>query len=291
MEQSFAAIRAARPTQLFIAADGARTDRAGEGVLCSEARSIIEKVDWPCEVHTLFRNQNLGCRKAVVQAITWFFESVEEGVILEDDCVPDPSFFQFCEELLARYRYDRRIMVISGDNYQHDGFKCDSSYYFSKYPHCWGWATWRRAWALYDDNMSEWPHAMKDWSFRRKFHSKREYAFWIEPFDNVKNGSPYIWDVVWVFCNWLNGGLSILPSVNLVENVGFGQDATHTKMRTELVDQKALSVKFPLIHPRKMKRNVAADRYTDFRNFSGSPHCLLIWLKQRWWRFSRWLFK
>jgi hypothetical protein len=154
--QVMATIRAAQPKRLYVAADGPRK-RPGEDELCNEARRIATEVDWPCEVRTLFRDTNLGCRVGVSTAMDWFFEHEKEGIILEDDCVPSQSFFPYCAELLDRYRDDARIMCISGDNPRARPVQRRESYVFSRYPLIWGWATWQRAWRLYDATRSSWP--------------------------------------------------------------------------------------------------------------------------------------
>src|SRR5258708_3549575 len=155
----FAEIRKARPAKLFVAADGPRPDKPEDLETCRETREIIKDIDWPCEVQTLFRDKNLGCGVAVSGAITWFFQNVEQGIILEDDCLPDPSFFPFCTELLERYKDDERILLISGNFLQQKNkkFMVKASYYGTLIPHLWGWASWRRAWAKYDFNLTKWP--------------------------------------------------------------------------------------------------------------------------------------
>ncbi len=283
----FERIRQARPPQLFIAADGPRADRPGEAELCSEGRRIVEQVDWPCEVKTLFRDQNLGCRKAVSEAITWFFQNVEEGIILEDDCVPDLSFFDYCEELLERYRRDIRVMVISGDNHQMAISRTKDSYYFSKYPHCWGWASWRRAWFLYDDEMSTWTEYRVSKAFRLLFNSARERIFWTSLFEQVQSRSMDTWDIAWVYTCWMQHGVSILPSINLVHNVGFGDRATHTFGESPECVVRAGSMAFPLKHPRNVKVNRAADRYTDSLLFSGTTDGILVRLRKLIWAARR----
>jgi len=285
MEQSFVPIREAQPAKLFIAADGPRADREGEAARCAEARRIVEKVDWPCEVKTLFREKNLGCRKAVSEAIAWFFENVEEGIILEDDCVADASFFPFCAELLQRYREDERIMAISGDNFQPDGFDCGYSYYFSKYPHCWGWATWRRAWAKYDDSMKGWPACSREKSFKRMFYSRQELAFWANQFNRVMD-SKSIWDYVWVYTCWSYGCLSILPAVNLVENVGFGENATHTHNDMSDKIREVRSIRFPLVHPKRIIVSKRLDKFTDEIMFSGRKRFSLLTMRRIFWKMK-----
>ncbi len=158
----FDAIKAIQPTKFYFAADGPREGRAEEAILCQTVRtSILENIDWDCEVKTLFRDKNLGCKYAVSSAISWFFENEPEGIILEDDCLPDASFFPFCAELLEKYRHDDRIMMISGDNYQKDKLRTDYSYYFTRYNQIWGWASWRRVWNLYDVEMKLLPEILE----------------------------------------------------------------------------------------------------------------------------------
>jgi hypothetical protein len=238
----FDEIRKIRPKQLFWAVDGPRKDRPGEDALCKKTQDIIKRVDWECEVKTLFRTENLGCGYAVAKAIDWFFENVEEGIIFEDDDLPDPTFFRFCQELLEYYRDDRRIMHISGDNFQHGKKRGDASYYFSRYTHIWGWATWRRAWKYYD----------------YKYISRTTY------------------DKAWLRSVHDQKGLAVLPNVNLVSNIGYGGDSTHTSGDSPFSDMPTRPMQFPLIHPKKIKRDVMADFLTYKEVFDGSLGKLLF---------------
>lgn len=169
-------IRQARPPRLYVAADGAREDRPGERERCERVRGIATDVDWPCEVHTLFRARNLGCKTAVSGGISWFFEQEEEGIILEDDVLPDQSFFVFCEELLERYRHEAKVTMISGDYFHGNNHQPTASYFFSRYTHIWGWASWRRAWQHYDREMAQWP------SLIRPLSSNRRCSFQLQSF-------------------------------------------------------------------------------------------------------------
>lgn len=225
----FEAIRLARPARLYVAADGARSDRDGEEQRCAEVRRIATAVDWPCELRLLFRDRNLGCRQAVSSAITWFFENEPEGIILEDDCLPDPSFFPYCRALLERYRHDPRIMVITGNNYQETMQDYSASYYYSIYNHCWGWATWGRAWKLYDHDLSCF-HPITAKHLLHQLSDEPEFErFWCDVLNRVKAGQIDTWDYQWTWSCWLHDGLTCTPSVNLVSNIGFGDNATHTK--------------------------------------------------------------
>lgn len=265
----FKAIREVRPSRLFIAADGPRKDRMGEKEKCEETREITEKIDWPCKVERLYRESNLGCRKAVSEAISWFFGNVEEGIILEDDCLPDPSFFNYCETLLKRYRGNSQVVHISGNNFQngvHRGEKM-ASYYFSKYPHIWGWATWRRAWKKYsfgiDLNSKRFKKIEREMNFW-------ERIYWRSVFMSVKLGVLDTWDYQWVYTCWVNRGLAIVPNSNLVLNIGFDKSATHsTSMPNYLVGVRLESID-KIIHPSAVAVDVDADRYTWIKLFGGN---------------------
>jgi len=266
-QRVFNAIRSARPKRLYLAADGPRPDRVGEEASCSEVREIISNVDWPCEIKLLFREANLGCRVGVSTAIDWFFDNEEEGIILEDDCLPDQSYFLFCEDLLERYREDNQVMVISGDYFHGVSHKPEYSYFFSRYNHCWGWASWRRAWQYYDRDMSQWPGLRDtDWLICvGDGHSDFE-KYWKNIFDLAHAGKIDSWAYRWRFSCWLREGLTALPSINLVKNIGFGQNATHTKSdddRAWIGRIPLDAISFPLICPEKVERDVVADRWTD----------------------------
>jgi len=265
----FEAIRRAKPPQLYVAADGPRAARAGEKERCDAVRRIATAVDWPCELVTLLREQNLGCKRAVSSAISWFFEHEAEGIVLEDDCVPDPTFFGYCDELLERYRDDPRVMCISGDNFISGVWKPQESYYFSKYIHIWGWATWRRAWAFYDVDMKDWRKAGSvELTTRRMPGEPRAAAHWSELFDRVSSGQIDTWDYQWTYTCWRQGGLSCMPTTNLISNVGFGEGATHTvSPESKLANLAALPLELPLRHPAVVEARLDADRWTSAQVF------------------------
>lgn len=244
----FAAIREAKPERLYVAADGPRADREGEAERCEEARRIATEVDWPCEVRTLFRDENLGCRRAVSGAITWFFEHEEEGIILEDDCVPHPSFFPYCETLLERYRDDERVMLVGGDNTLSSEVTWRGSYDFSRHALIWGWATWARAWAKYDfDNFVS---SCRDPVLSDVFSENFAQLAWERRLTRAAEGSLNSWATPWLFTVWQCSGLAAVPATNLVSNIGFGEDATHTKGSGGARDARvAEEVHFPLQHP------------------------------------------
>jgi hypothetical protein len=264
----FECIRFARPQRLFIAADGPRPGKEGEEKRCAETREIVKQIDWDCEVSTLQHDQNLGCKIAMSSAINWFFDHVEAGIILEDDCVPNPTFFPYCQELLGYYRDDKRVMMISGDNFQKNNAKCQYSYYFSVFSHIWGWATWRRAWKNYDVEMKLWPE-LRDTTWMVDILNENSALFWRSIFDLVYAGKIDTWDYQWAFCNWVQHGLTILPCANLVSNIGFGDSATHTTDQNSSINHlPVIPMKFPIQHPPCMIRDRNADLYTARAMFS-----------------------
>lgn len=254
----FAAIREAKPKQLFIAADGPREQKVGEEKKCREVRKITEKIDWPCKVKRLYSEKNLGCKLAVSGAIDWFFENVEEGIILEDDCLPNLSFFKFCEEMLEKYRGSKKIMHIGGNNFQlRDNHF--NGYYFSKYPHIWGWATWRKAWNRYNVNITDWPKYKKlitEYNF-----SLGEKLYWNIIFKAVYRNKINTWDYQWLYAIWKNKCICITPGVNLVENIGFGKTATHTMLT--IAKTNSCNLFFPLVEPCNLKLHDSFDTYTS----------------------------
>ena len=244
--QVFEAIRAARPPRLYVAADGPRSSRSGEAEKCEEARQIATAVDWDCEVKTIFREGNLGCKYAVAGALDWFFEQENEGIILEDDCLPTQSFFLFCDQMLQRYRDDARVFLVSGYNKQQKWNTSHGDYFFSNYGGIWGWASWRRAWENYEPEME-----MLDTVIARQ-----QLQHLLGRNDGQRRGSTLLrvkkheidsWAYPWGFARHINNGLACVPRVSLVENIGFGEDATHTTSRGgDGVHAQELS--FPLKH-------------------------------------------
>ena len=262
----FEAIRQAQPTQLLVVADGPR--HADEAELCQQARAVTEQVDWDCEVLRNYADVNLGCRKRVSSGLDWAFEQVEEAIVLEDDCLPHPSFFPYCQELLERYRDDERIWCISGNNYQKGQRRGDASYYFSNYNHCWGWASWRRAWRHYDHNLTNWPTFRDNHYLTGVLDSDLEVQYWRGIFERLHSeGKPNSWAYPWTFTCWQNRGLTALPNVNLVSNIGFGIEATHTLGESEFAMMPVADIG-ELQHPTLVVRNQCADNYTFETVFS-----------------------
>lgn len=256
----FEAIRQAQPKKLLVVADGPRTRE--EATLCQEARAIIENIDWDCEVFRNYSSINMGCRDRVSSGLTWAFEQVEEAIILEDDCLPDSSFFRYCEELLKRYRFDTRIMQIGGNNSLCAPLNDPFSYYFSGLVHIWGWATWRRAWSLFDVNISTWPSVQENYpSVLDIFENSEEIQKRIQIFDSVFDRTTNAWGYSWLFSVLTQHGLTILPTVNLVSNIGFREDAVHTTDSSSLKSNLPVkAISFPLKHPTHVIRSKSFDR-------------------------------
>ena len=288
-ETVFKEIAKAKPRKLLVIADGPRSTRPAEAEKCSAARAVIEQVDWDCEVLTNYSDRNLGLKKRISSGLNWVFENVEEAIMLEDDCLPHPSFFQFCEELLAKYRHDPRIMMISGDNFLpgQDQSLESGSYFFSRYTHIWGWASWRRAWQYFDVEMKDWSKLRDTSMILDVLGNKTAAEYWRYTLDNVANGYINIWSYQWLVACWAQNGFSVTPAVNLVTNIGYGADATNLKVSEETGDQRPfLEMKFPLQHPPFMIRNRKADDYITKHIF----RCLRWTNHGKYARISRRLF-
>lgn len=234
----FAAIREVKPAKLYVAADGPRPEKAGEWRLCAETRSVLDGIDWDCELKTLFRDENAGCGRAVSEAIGWFFQEQEEGIILEDDCLPDPSFFPFCAEMLTRFRDEVTVGSVSGDNFLPPSLYSPQPYHFSKYAQIWGWATWRRFWKHYDfrltGEVSEWETIIQ-----KVNPIENQARYWMEIFKALRSGLIDTWDYQVMFSAWRLGVAHIYPSKNLIVNLGYGEDATHTRFNSPLMDNES----------------------------------------------------
>lgn len=223
----FAEIRKQKPQYLYIGADGPRGAVPEDVDLCKKCREIATAVDWDCEVKTLFREPNMGAKYAVSSAITWFFNQVEYGIILEDDCLPGSSFFPYCEELLLRYRDEDHIMHITGANLNDSVKYGDGSYYYSEYPNVWGWATWKRAWDKIDLELTDTDQYLA--LINKKFKYFSERLFWVSRMALCKSNQVDSWDYPWMFSIWKENGICLNSNYNLIENIGFGRESTHTK--------------------------------------------------------------
>jgi hypothetical protein len=266
----FEKIREIKPQRLFIAADGPRPTKEGEREKCQEVRDLVMKnIDWPCEVKTLFRDQNLGCGRAVSGGISWFFDQVDEGIILEDDTLPANSFFDFCKTLLEKYRNESVVKMIGGSNYSNREIQCKSTYYFTAFPHIWGWATWKRTWQEYDFRLEN----IRDDEVRdllKKYFLKKEVIEgWVNNYHIVKGGTANPWDFQLCFSILKRGGFNIVSATNIVTNIGFGADATHTSNINDELSNATLSEVTAMVHPEKIEIDKVQDGYTEMKVAGG----------------------
>jgi hypothetical protein len=279
------AISEVRPKYIYVAADGPRPDKPGETQSCEAARKLVlDSITWPAEVKTLFHDQNLGCGKAVSTAVTWFFTHVSEGIILEDDTIPNPSFFNYCSQLLEYYRTDDRIMHIGCANFQPPGKKYAASYYFSSIAHGWGFATWKRAWDSYSFDIKDLAAFMASGQIRKYYNDLKIIEYWYNVFRTMEYHGIDTWDHQWTLSIWKKGGLTIIPAVNMISNIGVGPDATNTKAMGDWfnIPKKELP---PVKHPDKMIQDKAADAYTCYHYYL--PPVPAMPLPSLWQRFKK----
>ncbi|TRU16354.1 MAG: glycosyltransferase family 2 protein [Microcystis aeruginosa Ma_QC_B_20070730_S2] len=261
----FEAIRQAKPPKLLVVADGPRPDRPDDIEKCKAARAIIDGVDWDCEVLTNYSEVNLGCKNRVSSGLNWVFDTVEEAIILEDDCLPHPDFFRFCEELLEKYRDDKRIMAIGGTNVMGEWKSSVQSYHFSYHGSIWGWASWRRAWCYFDLDMRLWANQEIRNRVRDVIADNRQYQKRAIVFESVYRKEIDTWDYQWIFARLVQSGLTVIPCVNLVSNLGFAhEDATYTKSRNEFLSNLE---RIDMIFPIKTNEFIAIDRDYDKQVF------------------------
>jgi hypothetical protein len=272
-----------RPKSLFVIGDGPRATSRGDYESVKLVRKQFERLAWPCDLHQNMAVENLGCRQRVTSGLDWVFSQVEEAVILEDDIVPGESFFPFCEELLERYRGDCRIGSISGTDFTAGTHLFSENYSFSRYNLFWGWATWRRAWSLYDDSMAGMTKESDEEAravVRKTFRRWRERAYWNAVLRRVARGEIDSWGYRWLFSCWKAGMLGVQPMASIVENIGTGDDATHTRHGTYGIGS-AQALKFPLRHPNAVVADGLLDQCIEDRIYSKSMGVRLAWLWNR----------
>lgn len=263
VRKSIESIRNAKPTKLYIAADGPRNEKDGEFEKCVGVRQyVLSHIDWDCDVHQRFQSTNVGCGHHPADAITWFFENEDSGIILEDDCVASPSFFIFAHEMLKRYKDDPDISIICGSNFDFaHKFQAESAdYFFSNISYTWGWATWKRNWVDYDYTMRGWNKTNKQRLLKWLFDEPEYREYWRYIFDSTYNQQPQdIWDYQFFFSCYNKRQMSVVPNVNLISNIGDGIDATHTTDSDEKLRMMTHDLTFPLRHPQKKQRNKPYD--------------------------------
>ncbi|MBW4590064.1 glycosyltransferase [Aetokthonos hydrillicola Thurmond2011] len=282
-QKVFEAIRQVKPPLLLIISDGPRSDKLGEVEKCNAVRAIVDQIDWKCELLKNFSDINMGLKHRISSGLDWVFNIVEEAIILEDDCLPHPTFFRFCEDLLEHYRYDERVMLITGTNFQFGLKRTNYSYYFSRYIDCWGWATWKRAWQNFDFEMKQWPEIRDNNWLIDILQDPVEAASWSNIFQNTYDGHINSWAYRWKLACWIQSGLTIIPNRNLVSNIGFNIDAVHTKdSRSPFANTPVEEIDFPLNHPKFVIRDAESDDFTKRVMFSGDTVELRKRLADSW---------
>jgi hypothetical protein len=286
-ERVFARIREARPRTLWVVADGPRTGRHDDVENCRRVRELIERgIDWRCELVRDYAESNLGCGRRVASGITNAFRQAEEAIILEDDCLPEPSFFRFCAELLEKYRDEPRVGLVSGSHHQYVSRSGRDSYYFCRYGNIWGWATWRRAWQKFDLAMSDWPQWRDAGGVERLFPQRPVQQFWRRAWDRAAAGKIDTWDYQWTYCYLRHGMLGLLPRVALIENIGFGPGATHT-IGAEDARAAVEPMRFPLLHPATIEPDLEAEARASRRFFWRPSLPSRLWAQLKMWLTRR----
>lgn len=271
IRQLIEAIRPIAPMNVYVACDGPRAEHPDEEQKVAETRKVISnEINWSCNIHYLYSEVNHGCRDGVTRAIDWFFENVEAGIILEDDCIPHTDFFDYCSTLLSRYKHDERIWCISGGNFQDGQWRGNGTYFFSQIPLCWGWATWRRCWKNFDKKLSSWESFLKSGHLNNAFDDPLEAAYWQQIWQKITaEDARDIWDYQWVYTCISNNGLNIEPNRNLIKNIGFGKGATNT-INKALAPITAIDEGIKeIIEPDFILRDKDACRYCFDNHFGG----------------------
>ncbi|GAB3938584.1 hypothetical protein [Mucilaginibacter myungsuensis] len=274
----FDQIRAVKPRYLYISTDGAREGINGEADKCETVRNIITQIDWDCEIRTYYRDKNYGCGTAVSSGISWFFEHVDMGIILEDDCLPDPTFFEYCKSLLERYKDNEEVKLISGTSFITDLSK-NNSYYFTKYANIWGWATWRRVWQQYRLEIEDLEETFISTDFSSVFYNEVERRYWYKEFKKVELKQINTWDYQLLYSIWKSKGVCISPNINLIKNIGFSNNSTRTFLFDPIKMPNSAAMSFPLQHP-SIEVDDNTDKYIFLNAYSHSPKRLLRLLKK-----------
>lgn len=281
----FEGIRQAKPNKLFIIADGPRSARPDDRDKCAATRAVVEQIDWDCEVFRNYSEVNLGCGRRVSTGISWVFEQVEEAIILEDDCLPHPTFFPFCEQLLEKYRNEPKIMSISGTNWLGQWKSEQQSYHFNFCGGIWGWATWKRAWQGYDYEIKLWSNRKIRQEIKDFIEDEQIFKWYDQVFSQAYRGEINAWSYQWMFQCLFHSGLEVVPSVNLISNIGFGEEASHTK---NPYDFRSNLPQHSMLFPLKEAKELVIDREYGkqvVKKLSINSH-LLVRLKnkiKRWW--------
>jgi hypothetical protein len=286
----FDKIRELKPTVLFISADGAKTDLYEDVAEITATREVTELIDWDCNIYRRYSEKNLGCKLAVSGAITWFFENVEQGIILEYDCLPSTDFFVFCESLLEKYKNDIQISSITGNNFDYvmnnngslSSERNSASYYYSSLAKIWGWATWRRAWNNFDINLSKFQEYQNSNFITNQVIKKKHQKYWMNKIRQVVEGkNKTTWAFIWVFTHLSNKSFCVTPSVNLVSNIGFSDLGTHARNPKDILSNiPIIPMSMPLKTPKVVEINFLADaRFTNLLMESEKNDRRIVFLK------------
>jgi len=274
-----------QPSSIYVISDGPRANVPEDLRKVHAARQIFETLPWPCRIHKNYAEKNLGCMLRVSSGLDWVFESEESAIILEDDCIPSESFFEFCREGLARYRDESQVMSISGTRLCPTGIGENNSYSFSKYCVSWGWATWADAWACYDKDLKQYERIRRSGLMSKILGGMRQALYWRVILRRVARGDINSWAYRWNVTHWIWNGLSMIPTTNLVLNVGVGNDATHTKEQNDFLMRPALELQFPMIHPDSITCDNELDEWIEDNVYSKSPSVRVKWAVKKVKRF------
>lgn len=262
-------LKKVRPKKLYVAADGPKLDNIKDKINCEKTRNVFKDIHWKTKIFFKFNKKNKGLKKSVSESINWFFSKEKYGIILEDDCIPSSYFFQFCENLLIKYKNNKKIFCISGSNHSYQDQKTKESYYFSKYPHCWGWATWRRSWEKNNLRINFWPKYKKSKSWINFHKTDLEKKYWRKIFDKTHSNFYDSWAYPWTLSVWKNNGLTIIPSKNLIKNVGFGKNSTNSFFRKKTDIKNIQRMNKKIIHPKSFKIDNVKDNFVFENHYRG----------------------
>jgi hypothetical protein len=265
----FNILKMIKPKILYIAADGPKDNNSIDEINCHKTRKIFNSINWKCKILHKYNEKNKGLKKSVLESINWFFQNEKFGIILEDDCIPSLSFFKFCENLLYKYKNNKKIFCISGSNHSFENTNSKYSYYFSKYPHCWGWATWRRAWKKNNPNINYWPNYKKSKNWNNIHNSDLEKKYWERIFNKTYLNYFDSWAYSWTLSVWKNKGCTIIPNKNLIKNIGLGINSTNSLFRKKKEIKSVWEIKDKIMHPASVKIDSKNDDFVFKNHYKG----------------------
>jgi len=252
-KKSLQAIRNWKPVKLYLACDGPRADHPEDVKTIESVKALLTKIDWPCEVQQLYQSKNLGCKNGPLSAIDWLFENESKGIILEDDCIPSLSFFDFASAMLEQYEANDKIWHIAGSNFINLPKTNSDSYFFSKYPHIWGWATWRSRWLNAKRNYEELEQLSKNEFITDILADQPQFQYWNQAFELCRDNKMDAWDYMWTYSMWVEQKFAIIPALNMVSNIGFEKSATHHKVPVKKLTNIQTHDLSNIQHPNKIE--------------------------------------